>query len=120
MQTSETMEAPAIIVVVLQEILVAHDIRMILREARPDARVLLAQSLCDAERALPAGRIEMAIVQMDPATIAGSSLGRRVVADGGKVVVVSADQRERLPDGWIDLPIPFASADVASLLSDPA
>ena len=117
MLASEAMDAPAIIVVVLQEVLVARDIEMIVRDLRPTARVLLAKTLPEAVNGLPKGRIEVAFVQVDAATIAASPFGRRVAADGGRVVVVCEERNRRLPQGWKALPFPFASADVASLLS---
>lgn len=118
MYASDIKEPPAIIVVVLKEVLVARDIEMIVRDCRPSSKVLLAQSLRDAVSALPSGRVELAIVQQDAATIAASTLGQRVAADGGKVVVISEDEGRRLPDGWTALLLPFASDDVASLLCD--
>ncbi len=114
---AETTEPPAIIVVVLQEMLVARDIEMIVRDARPSARVLVAQTLHEAVDGLPKGRIEVAFVQVDSATIAASSLGCRIAADGGTVVVLCEEMTGRLPQGWKALPYPFASADVASLLA---
>jgi hypothetical protein len=117
MLSCETTERPAIIVVVLQELLVARDIEMIVRDARPGARVLVAQTLHEAVDSLPQGRIALAFVQVDAATIAASSLGHRVAADGGRVVVLCEEMTRRLPQGWKALPFPFVSADVASLLA---
>ena len=117
MQTSDTKAPPAIIVVILQQVLVARDIEMIVRDLRPEARVLLARTLPEAVDALPEGRIEIAFVQLDPAVVAASPLGRRAAADGGRVVVLCEEQGTRLPDGWTALAVPFASDDVASLLT---
>ncbi len=117
MQASDPIDPPAIIVVVMQEVLVARDIEMIVRDVRPGARVLVAQTLHEAVDALPQGRIEVAFVQVDAAIIAASTLGRRVAADGGRVVLLSEEKGRRLPEGWKTLPYPFASADVASVLT---
>lgn len=118
MQASDIKDLPAIIVVILQEVLVARDIEMIVRDFRPGARILLAQTLREAVDALPMGRIEFAFLQVDAATIAASTLGRRVDADGGKVVVLCEERGPSLPAGWTAMPFPFASDDVASLLAN--
>ena len=117
MQHSDPKDYPAIIVVILNEVLIARDIETIVRGVRPGARVLLAQTLHEAADSLPRGRIELAFVQVDSAVIAASTLGQRVAADGGRVVVLCADEGRQLPQGWTALPYPFASADVASLLA---
>jgi hypothetical protein len=116
--TARDFEAlPAIIVVILPEVLVARDIEMTLWDLRPEAHVLLARTLHEAEEALPPGRIELTFVQLDPARFAASALGRRSAADGGKVVVLCEDRRNGLPDDWFALPVPFASDALALLLS---
>ena len=119
MQACDIMDPPAIIVVILQETLVARDIEMIVRNARPGVRILVARTLREAWDTLPQGRVEVAFVQVDAETIAASTLARRVAADGGLLVVLSEEKSRKLPLGWKALPFPFATADVASLLAGP-
>lgn len=116
MQICDIKAHPAIVVVIQQEVLIGHDIETIVRDVWPEARVVLAKTLHDAVDNLPQGRIEVALVQVEPATIAASTLGRRVAADGGRVVVLCEEMAGPLPQGWKALPYPFASADLAKLL----
>ena len=118
MQICDIKAHPAIVVVIQQEVLVGNDIEVIVRDVLPKARIVLAKTLHDALDNLPEGRIEVALVQVDPAKVAASTLGQRVAADGGRVVVLCAEESGRLPQGWKALPYPFASADLANLLSD--
>ncbi|MES2913530.1 MAG: hypothetical protein V4753_00310 [Pseudomonadota bacterium] len=117
MQAKRIKDPTAIIVIILKEVLVARDIEMTVRESRPEASVFVARTLHEAVDALPLGRIEVAFVQSDPRTIATSPLGRRIAAEGGRVVVLSEDIRGALPVGWAALPFPFSSKAVAELLS---
>lgn len=118
MLASVISDPTAIIVVILPEVLVARDIEMIVRERRPKAHVLVARSLGEAMESMPSGRIEVAFIQLDPRIVANSPLGHRISAEGGRVVLLSEDLRQGLPDGWTSLPYPFASEDVAALLTD--
>ena len=117
MQICDIKAHPAIVVVIQQEVLIGKDIETIVRDVWPEVRVVLAKTLHDAVENLPQGRIEVALVQVEPAAIAASTLGRRVAADGGRVVVLSEDKGAPLPSGWKALPYPFASADLAQLLA---
>lgn len=117
MHSSEVENLSAIIVIVLSEVLVARDIEMIVRSARPGAQIVLVQTVNEAVNALPPGRIEVAFVQADAAMIAASALGRRIAADGGCVVVLYEEVEEGSPEGWKALPFPFASEHVVSVLA---
>lgn len=117
MQICDIKAHPAIVVVIQQEVLIGNDIETIVRDVWPEARVVLAKNLQAAVDNLPPGRIEVALVQVEPATIAASTLGRRVAADGGRVVVLCEEKGGRLPEGWKALPYPFASTDLATLLA---
>jgi hypothetical protein len=121
MQTVDTVKPPAIFVVVLREVLVAQDIEAILREAVPEAQVILAPTLEEAVAALrdaaEAARVAAAFVQLDPALVSVSELGRRVAADGGRLVLLAPESPDMLPAGWAGLPFPFAEADVTAQLS---
>lgn len=116
MQIRDIKAQPAIVIVIQQDVLVGNDIEIIVRDVLPEARIVLAKNLHDAVDNLPQGRIEVALVQVAPATIAASPLGRRVANDGGRVVVLCEEKGGRLPQGWKALPYPFASADLAKLL----
>ena len=120
MQATVVTDPTAVIVVILQEVLIALDIEMIVRESRPNAQVLVARTLGEALEILPSGRIEVAFVQLDPRTVADSALGHRIAAECGRVVVLSEDPGPRLPAGWTSLPYPFASKDVEALLTESA
>lgn len=121
MQTVETETPAAIIVVVLREVLVAQDIEAILRDAMPQARVILATTLDEAIAALfempSAARVAAAFVQLDPAEVAKSDLGKRVAADGGRMVLLAPETPETLPLGWSGMAFPFAETDVVAQLS---
>jgi ABC-type amino acid transport substrate-binding protein len=117
MKEVEVRETRALFVVVLPEILVGRDIEMIIRDACPDAQVLVTPNLRDAEKALPEGRIRAVFVQSEAAAILASSFGQRVANDRGLVVLVGQEELPELPEGWKALPFPFAGRDVAKLLS---
>jgi hypothetical protein len=81
---------------------------------------VVALALSDAAAALPTGRIDTLFVQTDASTVAGSDLGRRVVFDGGKTVLVGQDEDHVFPPGWTALPFPFCNDHVTSLLTGKA
>ena len=105
-----------VFVVVLREWLVARDIEMIIRGIATEARVILARTLDEALAAIPPGRIKAAFVQADAHDFARSDLGLRVAKDGGRTVLVGVDPVKGLPEGWAELPFPFAEQDVSALL----
>ncbi len=105
-----------VFVVVLREWLIARDIEMIIRGIATEARIILARTLDEAVAAMPQGRIKAAFVQADAHDFARSDLGRRVATDGGRTVLVGVDPVKGLPEGWAELPYPFAERDVSALL----
>ncbi len=105
-----------VFVIVVREWLVAQDIEMIIRGIASEALVVLARSLDEAVAAMPLGRIKAAFVQADVEVFVESDLGRRVANDGGRTVLVGVDAVNGLPDGWAELPFPFAESDVSALL----
>jgi hypothetical protein len=116
MRNVEIREPRGLFVVVLREVLVGRDIEMIIRDACPDAQVLVAPNLRGAEEALPEGRIRAVFVQSDADAILASPVGKRVAKDRGLVVLVGQEELPALPVGWTVLPFPFAGHDVAKLL----
>lgn len=117
MQNVEIREPLPIFVVVVPQVLIGRDIEMMIRDLRPDARVILAFSLPEAAAALPVGRIDTLFVQMNADIVAASDLGKRVEADGGKTVLVGVDADVAVPHGWSALPFPFANDHLTSLLA---
>lgn len=120
MDEIEVTEPQPIFVVALHEVLVARDIELVIRDTWPDACIVVAQTLDQASSSSPAGRIKAAFVQMDATSVVASCLGRRVAADGGRVVLAGAEKDQGLPEGWKALPFPFAGNDVQSVLADVA
>ena len=118
MKTVEVTEPQAIFVVAMREILVARDIEFVIRDIWPDACIVVTRTLEEAFDASPAGRIRAAFVQTDAANFVASTLGRRVAADGGRVVLAGKEKAHGLPEGWKALPFPFFDNDVESLLAD--
>jgi hypothetical protein len=106
---------PPIFVVVLDEVLVARDIELIIGDVRPDARIVVARTLVDAETKLPEGRIEAAFVQRDAVRFFASALGNRVACDGGRLILV-----EQVLQAAVDrvsvLSFPFSREDVEQLV----
>lgn len=110
MQNAGT-QAPSIFIVILDAVLVARDVEMTIYALRPDARVVVARTTAEAEAFLGEGPIEAAIVQSDAPAFMGSSLRRRLAADGGLVVLVGHDSHT-VGDGVALLPLPFTQEDV--------
>jgi hypothetical protein len=120
MQTVETVKPRTVFVVVMREVLVAQDIEAILMDAAPEASVILAPTLEEAEAGLlkrKEVRVAAAFVELDPVVVSGSTLGQRVAADGGRLVLLASESTDTLPQGWTGLPFPFAEADVTAQLS---
>jgi hypothetical protein len=113
MQNSGTM--PPIFVIVLDEVVVARDIELIIGDVRPDARIVVARTLSDAETHLPYGRIEAAFVQRDAVRFFASALGDRVAKDGGRLVLVE-QVFDAATDGVSVLSFPFSREDVELLV----
>jgi hypothetical protein len=107
---------PPILLVIVDEVLVATDIQMMIADLRPDARVIVARNVAEAIGLVPKdGRIDYAFVQSDRPTFQSSILGRRLVDQGGHLVLVGAENGD-MPDGALVLQFPFAQSDVARLL----
>ena len=117
MQPVENCSPPKVFVLVLREFLVARDIEMIIRNLWAEALVILARTLDEAVAAMPTGRIMAAFVQMDAQAFAASDFSQRVASDGGQTVLVGLEPEDALPQGWENLPFPFAERDVSDLLS---
>jgi hypothetical protein len=108
--------APPLFIIVVEEALVARDIELTILELRPEAVVIVTQSLGAAAAALPEGRLEAAFVQGDAESSFASFVGQRILRDGGHLILVGREADD-LTAGCLLLPFPFAQADVAALLS---
>ncbi|MEO8242435.1 MAG: hypothetical protein ABI832_08975 [bacterium] len=103
-----------IYVLVLREIVVAQDIGMIIRDLRPDARIVVAANLAEAAESIPEGKVAAAFVEAAAHVFATSPLWPRVQADGGKSVLVNEAVAGQ---GHSILSFPFDNDDVAALLA---
>jgi hypothetical protein len=109
--------APPFYIVVLDEVLVARDIELMIRDLRPDAVVIVAQSLEAAAADLPDAPIKAAFLQGDAQRIHASVVGQRLLRDGVRTVMVGREVDEAA-EGVSVLPFPFSQADVAALLAE--
>jgi hypothetical protein len=114
MQHAQGRAAP-IFVIVLDEVLVAHDISQVIRDLYADATIIFARPL-DANLPLPDGPIMAAFVQDQVPMVFHSDLGKRLRRDGGRLVVVGHDADKPTED-FLVLPVPFTQRDVAALLA---
>jgi hypothetical protein len=110
---------PPLYIVVMEEVLVARDIEMMIRDLRPDATVIVAQSLGAVEAELPDTNITAAFLQADPPRILVSAVGQRLLRDGGQTILVGHEPGEAA-EGALVLPFPFARGDVVALLAGAA
>lgn len=115
MENSEVTFSKAIFVLVIREVLVAQDIAMVIRDMEPNAEIVMARTLDDAERAMPDGRVVLAFVQARPAAFQASMLAQRAIGDGAKITLVDQDEAAVAP--WPCarvLRFPFTRDDVAN------
>jgi hypothetical protein len=92
MNDSNTGGAGAVFVIVLSEVLIAHDIELVIGDVRPDATVIVARTLDEAAGRVPSdARIEIAFVAAAPAAYRASHLAALVSASGGHVVLLGQD-----------------------------
>lgn len=115
MQNAGKRQALPVFVVIVDEVLVAQDIEMIMRDIAPNAAVVVARSLSEAVERAPAYPITAAFVQGDLAGFRGSAMGARMSDDGGAIVLVG-HELGGAPDGVAVLPFPFTRGDVAALI----
>ena len=105
-------------IVSVDEMLVARDIEMSIADLRPDAQIIVARTLAEVAAQLPQeGRVEAAFVQCDAARFLASGAGQRLIADGGRLVLVGQGV-ETATAGMQTLPQPFAHADIQGVLAD--
>jgi hypothetical protein len=114
MEHGENRAAP-LFIVVLDEVLVARDIELIIRDTHADTKVIVARSL-DALKDLPDGQIGAAFVQAEADQVAKSEIYKRVQGDGGRIILVGHDS-DQGADDFLVLPLPFVQANVAALLA---
>jgi hypothetical protein len=104
-----------VFVLVLDEVLVSADIALIIGDLRPDAHIVVARTLEEADET-PDGRIEAAFVQSHETGFLASTIGRRVKHDGGRVILVGREPSEASAEVAV-LPFPFVREDVAALVA---
>lgn len=114
----QNCEKPEIFVLVVREVLVAQDIAMMMRNLRPDAHIVIARSLVEAAETLPEGRVLAAFVQETVSAYTLSALAIRVATDGGRTVLVDAENALTAQTGnYAILAFPFMEEHVVALLS---
>jgi len=110
--------ARPVVLIVLKEVLVGQDLAQAVRDERPDARVVIAQT---PEAALSAiddeARVEIAFVAAEPQVFERSSLVRGLTKRGARVVMLGVwTDPAALPGSWTLLPFPFTTEDVRALI----
>jgi hypothetical protein len=116
---SDEGKSTPLFIIVLDEILVARDIEMLIGELWPDARVLVARTLIEAEAEAPEGRLVAVFVQREAAQLPATALGQRLARDGGRLVRVGWEG-DVVEDGVSILRLPFELKDVEALLAGTA
>jgi hypothetical protein len=113
---------PGLCIIVLREVLIAHDLSTMIADARPDLTVRWAATHDEAMLHLGEGaRVAMAFVSPPPHTFAPTALSTRIAQDNGFLVYLGYDANE---DPQADrqmkvnaLPYPFAQSDVLDVLA---
>ena len=104
--------SPNYLVVAMQP-LVAQDIAAAIGEELPGARVITAESLEAAAKALAGvDMVDVAFVEAQEARFAATPLAQQLTGAGTRIVLIGQDHGGR----WVSLPIPFALGDLADTI----
>lgn len=119
--TPSPLTAPALCIVVLREMLIAHDLSLMIADARPDLVVKWSATHEDALLHLEdGGHVVMALIAPPPHAFSPTDLAARIARDGGMVVFLGYDKGDdpmaEAADQFISLPYPFGLADVLGVL----
>jgi hypothetical protein len=112
------IDARPVILIVMQNVLIANDIEQTILEAWPDADVITVASVDAAEEAMTSHpRIEIAFLELDSATPPPSHLTDMVTRGGGKMVMLGYEQAApSFSADWPKLDFPFTTDDLLGLL----
>lgn len=105
--------------VVIDEVLIARDIALTITDQEPEASVLIASSLTEAEEALSkVSNLVLAFVNVRPRTFAESALAQAISKRGGRVVLLGYEAEAVGPNPlWDVLMQPFDTAAVLARLN---
>lgn len=108
--------------VVVTERVVADDIAQTIADFDPASNVVCANSLAEAEAALPAiGPVELAFIAGCPTSFVGSALHRGLSERGGRVILLGIEAEMTGPTPVFDvLPQPFDTDAVIAKLQPSA
>jgi len=108
-QVFDRIVRPRSYLVVEPEALIATDLAQTIVSFDPDARVICARSLAEAEASLlQIGSLEIALVAGCPSRFVGSALHCGIVERGGRVVLLGVEAEASGPTPAFDvLPQPF-------------
>ena len=111
--------ARPVILITMQNLLIAKDIEQTIQEAWPNAEVITAAGIAAAEVAI-ATRPQIDIAFLEPPTTAAfpTRLVDRVIKSGGKMVILGSEKAA--PDSaehWQMLGFPFTTDDLLGFLS---
>lgn len=105
--------------VILPEVLIAHDLTDMIEDARPDLTVLCAAT---PDQALPqiaqSHRIAIAFIAQSPTAFAPTPLAARIAREAAHVIYLGHDPHDhpRNTPPVTALPYPFASEDLLAVL----
>ncbi|GGL69198.1 hypothetical protein [Wenxinia marina] len=112
------LRKPACLVLVRHEV-IAEDLALTLQDAFGKGPIMVCRSPEEALERLPdVSDLQVAVVETDPDTFAGSRLETEITARGGQVVLFGELAETRMPAGrWPVLHRPFTDEMVLNLLS---
>lgn len=99
---------------------VAEDLSILVRENRPDARCLIANSEAEAATMLrDAGPVDVTFLNLRPGRAADSALAAALAASGTRIVILG-DSKEARAMRLDCLPFPYTAEGVGEVLAGPA
>ena len=105
--------------IVLKQVLIAHDLADTIVEHDPGARVILAQTCADAMRQMEGvtENVVLAFLAVSPDHLAGNALVDALTVRGARTVLMGEDAETRgeTPAWWV-LERPFTTETVLNLL----
>lgn len=111
-------ETPPAYLVVIRHSVVAADVAATIAELDPNARVVVAMTLPEAEDRLPGlDRIVLAVVEVAPHTLPATPFGQALAERGTRILLLGdgIDEADRWPDVAI-LGLPFTTGTLVAAL----
>lgn len=118
--TDELNETSAdVIVIVMDDVLIAEDLALTIAEAAPTAQIVKVSMLAQVQAAIAdSGRVRLAFINANPSMLRGSSLAQMFSAHGTRVVLTGLwDDAQAAVHGCEALPFPFATEDVYAVIA---